>query len=246
MTSDQIQRLALQRIETEHLFGQDFLPPSGCAPIAQKPDTSENLSALNPETLKALGHLDTLEELESLFRSVFPLGAGLAEATQPVFGEGNSDAELMFVGEAPGADEDRLGRPFVGAAGQKLDGIIKAMGFRREQIYIANVLKARPPGNRNPLPDEVADHGLFLKAQIRVVRPKIIVALGKPAAHFLLSTSDSMSRLRGVWGSVQIGTNRIAVMPTYHPAYVLRRYTIEVRQQVWSDMQQVMAKLQES
>ena len=246
MTSDQIQRAARQRVETELLFGQPFLPPPGCAPSGQKPDTSENLSALRPETLEALEQLQTLEELESLFNSVFPLGAGLADAKQPVFGEGIPDADLMFVGEAPGADEDRLGRPFVGAAGGKLDDIIKAMGFLRTQVYIANVLKARPPDNRNPLPDEIADHGPFLKAQIRIIRPKVIVALGRPSAHFLLSSNASMSRLRGIWGCWVDAEIRIPVMPTYHPAYVLRRYTKEVREQVWSDMKQVMAKLQES
>ena len=195
---------------------------------------------MDPETL------EPLEEVKRRFCSVFPLGAGLAEATQPVFGEGNPDADLMFVGEAPGADEDRLGRPFVGAAGQKLDEIIKAMGFLRTQVYIANILKARPPGNRNPLPDEIAEHGPFLRAQILAIRPKVIVALGKPSAHFLLSSNDSMSRLRGIWGCWVDGETRIPVMPTNHPAYVLRRYTKEVREQVWSDMKQVMAKLQES
>ncbi len=240
MTSDQIQRVARQRIETEHLFGQPFLPPPDRAPTGSISGTSEALSAATG------GALEPLEEVESRFRSVFPLGAGLAEATQPVFGEGNPVADLMFVGEAPGADEDRLGRPFVGAAGKKLDEIINAMGFLRSDVYIANILKSRPPGNRAPLPDEVADHGPFLKAQIRAIQPRVIVALGRPSAHFLLSSTDSMSRLRGVWGYWDDEGLRIPVMPTYHPAYVLRRYTQEVRAQVWSDMQQVIAKLQET
>ncbi|MCH2133120.1 MAG: uracil-DNA glycosylase [Phycisphaerales bacterium] len=150
----------------------------------------------------------------------------------------------MFVGEAPGADEDRLGRPFVGAAGRKLDDIIKAMGFKREQVYIANVLKARPPENRTPQPDEVAAHGPFLVEQILAIRPRVIVALGRPAAHFLLESTAPISRLRGIWGTWRHEDVSIDVMPTFHPAYLLRQYTPEVRGQVWNDMQQVLERLQ--
>ena len=185
-----------------------------------------------------------LESLETCFSGVFPLSASLVDAICPVFGEGSPEAELMFVGEAPGADEDRVGRPFVGAAGRKLDDIIKAMGFSREQVYITNVLKARPPDNRTPLPDEIADHSPFLVDQIKIIQPRVIVALGRPAAHFLLDSTVPISRLRGTWGQWSCDGLSVDVMPTFHPAYLLRQYTPEVRNQVWSDMKQVMAKLQ--
>tara|TARA_Y100000589_G_scaffold311223_1_gene330379 strand:- start:8231 stop:8818 length:588 start_codon:yes stop_codon:yes gene_type:complete len=185
-----------------------------------------------------------LESLESRFCGVFPLSESLGDANRPVFGEGPCDAELMFVGEAPGADEDREGRPFVGAAGKKLDDIITAMGFAREQVYIANILKARPPGNRAPLPDEISAHSPYLVEQLQIIRPRVIVALGRPAAHFLLDTTEPISRLRGIWGQWNDGDLTIDVMPTFHPAYLLRQYTPEIRAHVWNDMKQVMAKLQ--
>jgi DNA polymerase len=131
----------------------------------------------------------------------------------------------------------------VGAAGRKLDEIIKAMSFQREQVYIANILKARPPANRTPLPDEVAAHSPYLVEQIRSIQPRVIVALGRPAAHFLLDTNVAISRLRGVWGTWRHHELTVAIMPTFHPAYLLRQYTDEVRGQVWHDMQMVMSRL---
>ncbi|MFN4241915.1 MAG: uracil-DNA glycosylase [Tepidisphaerales bacterium] len=159
--------------------------------------------------------------------------------TQTVFGEGDVDAALMFVGEAPGENEDLQGRPFVGRAGELLDKQIAAMGLRREQVYIANVLKCRPPGNRAPAPEETVACTPYLKLQIDVVRPRVIVTLGLPATQYLLRTKAPMGRLRGQWHSYR----GIDVMPTYHPAYVLRNYTPETRRMVWSDLQKVMDKL---
>ncbi len=157
--------------------------------------------------------------------------------TQIVFGVGNPDAELMFVGEAPGADEDIQGEPFVGRAGQLLTKIIEAIGRRREDVYIANVLKCRPPGNRNPEPDEVEQCEPFLMRQIDLVKPKVIVALGKFAAQCLLKTNDPITRLRG-----REYTFRDAIlMPTYHPAYLLR--TPSAKREVWEDMKRVRAIL---
>ena len=236
MTSDRIRVLARQQLETELLLGLEFLP----RPKARG-DSSPITTGIAAESNE-----QALAELERRFSEVFPVCESLSGATQPVFGEGNPDADLVFIGEAPGADEDRLGRPFVGAAGRKLDSIISAMGFQRDQVYIANILKARPPGNRNPLPDEVAAHGPFLAEQLLVIRPRVIVALGRPAAHFLLDSTAPISRLRGQWGCWEHEGVSIDLMPTYHPAYILRQYTQEVRRQVWHDMQQVMAKLQES
>jgi uracil-DNA glycosylase len=159
-----------------------------------------------------------------------------------VFGEGPCPARLVFVGEGPGADEDRTGRPFVGKAGQLLDKIIGAMGFKREEVYIANVVKCRPPENRTPLPDETAACWPFLEEQLTLLEPKAIVALGSPAAKTLLKTSSGIMSLRGRWQLYR----GIRVMPTYHPAFVLRQYTSEIRGHVWSDMQQVMQFLKES
>ena len=145
----------------------------------------------------------------------------------------------MFIGEAPGQEEDLQGIPFVGAAGQKLDQILEAMGFQRDDVYIANVLKSRPPNNRTPLADEVNACGPFLKQQIEIIAPDVIVTLGSPATKFLLNTSQGITSLRGTWHLYE----GIPVMPTYHPAYMLRNYTKEIRQEVWSDMQAVTSKL---
>ena len=158
---------------------------------------------------------------------------------QIVFGVGNASADLMFVGEAPGADEDLQGEPFVGRAGQLLTKIIEAIGLRREDVYIANVIKCRPPGNRNPEPDEVEQCEPFLFRQIDAIKPKVIVALGKFAAQSLLKTADPITRLRG-----REYTFRDAVlMPTYHPAYLLRNPS--AKRDVWEDMKRVRAILNE-
>jgi DNA polymerase len=153
--------------------------------------------------------------------------------TQIVFGVGNPDADLMFVGEAPGHDEDIQGFPFVGRAGQLLTKIIEAIGMRREDVYIANVLKCRPPQNRNPEPDEVSSCQPFLVRQIAAVRPKVIVALGSFAARTLLNTEEAISRLRGrvyhCWDA--------KLVATYHPAYLLR--SPDKKRETWEDMKKV-------
>lgn len=164
--------------------------------------------------------------------------------TQTVFGEGNPSARLVFVGEAPGETEDQLGRPFVGRAGQKLDEMIRAMGLSRDDVYIANVLKSRPPDNRTPLPTEVERCAPYLAAQLRIIRPEAIVSLGGPATKFLLGVDTGITKLRGQWASWtppgDAGATPIPVMPTYHPAYLLRNYTPKTRSEVWSDLKQVM------
>ena len=159
--------------------------------------------------------------------------------TQIVFGVGNPSADLMFVGEAPGADEDVQGIPFVGRAGQLLTKIIEAIGLTRDDVYIANVIKCRPPGNRNPEPDEVAECEPFLFQQIDAIGPRVIVALGAFAAKALLRTEDSISRLRG-----RVFDFRGArLVPTFHPAYLLRNPP--AKREVWEDMKKVRAILQE-
>ena len=156
---------------------------------------------------------------------------------QVVFGVGNPNADLMFVGEAPGADEDIQGEPFVGRAGQLLTKIIEAIGLRREDVYIANVIKCRPPNNRNPEPDEVAQCEPFLFRQIDTIKPKVIVALGTFAAKSLLKSNDSISRLRG-----RVYDYRGAkLVPTFHPAFLLRNPSC--RREVWEDMKKVRALL---
>jgi len=157
---------------------------------------------------------------------------------QVVFGVGNPEADLMFVGEAPGADEDLQGEPFVGKAGQLLTKIIEAMGLTREQVYIANVIKCRPPGNRNPEPDEVEQCEPFLFRQIDIIKPKVIVALGKFAAQSLLRTADPITRIRGR----EYKYRDAILMPTYHPAFLLRNPS--AKREVWEDMKRVRALLQ--
>jgi len=159
--------------------------------------------------------------------------------TNLVFGVGSADARLMFVGEGPGADEDAQGEPFVGRAGQQLTKIINAMGFQREDVYIANVVKCRPPGNRNPEPDEIERCEPFLMRQIDVLKPAVVVALGKFAAQTLLRTSEPITKLRGRFHRL----GDIQVMPTFHPSYLLRNPA--AKREVWEDMKAVMAVLRE-
>ncbi|MEZ4355284.1 MAG: uracil-DNA glycosylase [Myxococcota bacterium] len=150
-----------------------------------------------------------------------------------VFGEGNPEADLLFVGEGPGEQEDRTGRPFVGRAGELLTQMIeKGIGIPRDEVYICNIVKCRPPQNRNPLPPEVAACRPFLDGQIQAVAPRVIVTLGKPAASLLLGRDIAITRVRGTWQDYQ----GIPLMPTLHPAYVLRQYTPENRRAVWEDL----------
>jgi uracil-DNA glycosylase len=157
--------------------------------------------------------------------------------THVVFGTGNPEAELVFVGEAPGYDEDVQGEPFVGAAGQLLTRIIEAMGLRRQQVYILNVIKCRPPHNRNPQPDELAACRPILQEQLACLQPKVICALGTFAAQTLLQTDEKISRLRGRFHPL----GALQVMPTYHPAFLLRNP--QQKRAVWEDMQRIQRVL---
>lgn len=177
--------------------------------------------------------------------------------TNIVFGEGDPGAELMFVGEAPGEQEDLTGRPFVGRAGQLLEKMIVAMGLSRETVYICNVLKTRPPNNATPTQREAALCAPYLLEQIRIISPRVIVTLGLPATHLLLHASSPMRAMRGQWhafpprsgipgafsGADAGDFPEVEVMPTYHPAYLLRSYTEDNRRKVWSDLRQVMDRL---
>ena len=168
-----------------------------------------------------------------------------SERTNAVPGEGNPDARIMFVGEAPGADEDAQGRPFVGRAGQLLDKIIVACGLERSDVFIGNILKCRPPGNRDPRPDEIISCLPYLQRQIEIIEPEILVALGAHAAKTLLNCTTAIGELRGQFHEyyTQIGRPPVKLMATYHPAYLLRNYSPDNRRKVWEDMKKVLAEL---
>ena len=165
--------------------------------------------------------------------------------TNAVPGEGNPNARIMFVGEGPGADEDAQGRPFVGRAGQLLDKVISAMGLKRSEVFIGNILKCRPPENRDPRADEIINCLPYLQRQIEIIEPEIIVALGAHAAKTLLNTTKSIGQLRGQFHEYYSGLGRppIKLMATYHTAYLLRNYSEENRRRVWEDMKKVLTEL---
>jgi DNA polymerase len=263
-----IRRAAKQLIETDLLLGGDYMParrnplrvPEGAAaPREGAPSESADasLTAAAPaagatgladagdtspmtpeEKAAALNEMD-VNEVRGCVKCRLHAGR-----TRTVFGEGAPDAQLLFVGEGPGEDEDRQGRPFVGRAGQLLNQMIVAMGLRREDVFIANVVKCRPPGNRTPLPDEaVTCTDLYLWRQMRIIRPRVIVTLGNPATQALLGAVQGITKIRGRWHKmrpVAEGLEGIPVMPTFHPAYLLRQYTPENRKAVWEDLQKVM------
>ena len=168
-----------------------------------------------------------------------------ASRRNAVPGQGDPNARLMFVGEAPGADEDARGLAFVGRAGQLLTRIIAAMGLSREEVFIGNILKCRPPGNRDPKPDEIHNCRPYLKQQLESIRPEVIVALGAHAARTLLDCGDSIGRLRGRFHEYRYSDEAppAKLMPTYHPAYLLRNYSYDARKRVWEDMIKVVKEL---
>jgi DNA polymerase len=225
-----ISRDAAWRQRTEAVAGNDGARASAGAPV---PDAPVSDWTTGGET-EAAALTSLRNHIGDCTRCVLhTLGR-----RQVVFGVGNPQADLMFVGEAPGADEDIQGEPFVGRAGQLLTKIIEAIGLRRSDVYIANVIKCRPPGNRNPAPDEVATCQPFLFEQIDIIRPKVIVALGTFAAHALLGTDAPISRIRGLVHHFRGG---IKLVPTFHPAFLLR--SPERKGDVWKDMKHVRALL---
>lgn len=165
--------------------------------------------------------------------------------TNPVPGEGSPNARLVFVGEGPGADEDKQGRPFVGRAGVLLNKMITAMGLKREDVFICNVVKCRPPENRTPTTEEIQKCYPFLARQLEIINPAVIVTLGAPASHTLLKTSTAIGQIRGTFQDFIPfeGAKPIKLMPTYHPAYLLRNYSDDNRRKVWQDLQEVMKYL---
>ena len=221
--------------------------------IARKPNILEgdapscpkNLGSESPEPSNS-NNADKLAAINERVSVCVKCPSLASSRTQTVFGVGNPDAEVMFVGEAPGADEDAQGEPFVGRAGQLLTKIIKAMGFAREDVYIANILKCRPDtpgstyGNRPPTPNEMQTCRPYLTEQIDIIQPKVIVALGATAVEGLLGNRAPMHQLRGRWNSF----NGTPLMVTYHPAYLLRNQSPQEKRKVWEDMMLVLERLE--
>jgi len=205
--------------------------------VAAMLDAIETRAPAAPPAAAAPEAVSSLEALEQEVRVCTKCGLARGRK-QTVFGQGNPKAELVFVGEAPGFEEDRSGVPFVGRAGQLLtDIIVKGMKLRREDVYICNVLKCRPPGNRDPNPEEVAVCEAYLVQQLELIAPKVICALGRHAAQTLLKTTDSTGRLRGKWHDY----HGIPLRVTYHPSYLLRTPT--EKRKTWEDVQEVMKVL---
>jgi DNA polymerase len=221
--------------------------PARQAPPAPVAESVYSLAEAKPATAAQTAD-PRVAALAELRRRVLPCVKcpDLAAARKSVvFGVGNPCADLMFVGEAPGADEDQQGEPFVGKAGQLLTKILQTMGLSRETVYIANILKCRPntpgqsAGNRKPTPEEMQTCIPYLHEQIDIIRPKVLVALGATAVEGLLGKTVGITRLRGTWHTYR----GIPLMPTYHPAYLLRNQALSEKRRVWEDMLQVMEKL---
>lgn len=205
--------------------------------LSRRVDESTSLQEEEPSTTRPLDDSSTAFELlraQALVCTKCRLAGGRKTV---VFGVGNPNADLMFIGEAPGRDEDERGEPFVGRAGQLLTDIIKAMKLTRDDVYIANVIKCRPPENRNPEPDELDACRPYIRRQVELIQPKVIVTLGRFGLQSLTEKGYGISAVRGTW----LEYNGIKLMPTYHPAYLLR--TPAAKKDVWADMKKVMAEL---
>lgn len=264
-------KLVRQHAQTSALLGVDFVPayrtgPSGDGPppSAGAPDQPSLLPEIETKpgtawdpSLGPVAHdgrerarvQAALNAIRVRYEADAPHKQFVTAHHNIVFGEGDPCAKLMFIGEAPGADEDRTGRPFVGRAGQLLDKMILAMGLRRCEVYIANVLKTRPPNNATPTITEAQLCAPYLYDQIAAIRPLAIVTLGLPASRLILASDQSMGSLRGRWAEWrhpdQLAHADVAVpvMPTFHPAFLLRAYTPENRTKVWADLKMVMDRL---
>lgn len=218
--------MARSQIESLSDLGLDSLP--------REPGVADDPGAVDKSAYPA--GPETLDDIRADLGDCQRCRLG-ASRTELVYGVGNPQARLVLVGEAPGREEDQQGTPFVGEAGRLLDRILLAMDLRREDVYICNVLKCRPPHNRDPHPEEVATCEAFLVRQIAAIKPQVIIGLGRFAVHTLLKSKIPISRLRGEWQSYQ----GIPLMPTYHPAYLLRNP--EGKRDVWEDMKEVMRRL---
>ena len=226
-----IEKVLRQQLEIDEFFTGDF---------ALKGQQSDE-SAPSHDTAEAA---EGLKIIADLVNRCSKCGLSVTR-TNAVPGEGSPKARIVFVGEAPGADEDARGKPFIGRAGKLLGDIIKAMGLQRSDVFICNILKCRPPDNRDPRPDEVIKCEPYLKKQLELIRPEVIIALGAHAARTLLETNKPIGQLRGRFHDYYFSEDAepIKLMPTYHPAYLLRNYSPDNRKRVWEDMKKVLADL---
>jgi DNA polymerase len=231
----------ISKVIRQHLEMDDFFA-GGFEPKTRTSESEPRRQKQSPEALAKAA--EELEKIADEVRKCCKCGLGETR-TNGVPGEGNPKAQILFVGEGPGAEEDAQGRPFVGRAGQLLNKIIAGCGLKRSEVWIGNILKCRPPGNRDPRPDEIISCFPYLQRQIEIINPQIIVALGAPAARTLLNTNKPIGQLRGQFHEYYAGLGRppIKLMPTYHPAYLLRNYSPENRKRVWEDMKKVLAEL---
>jgi DNA polymerase len=237
----------LESVRTRQPIGPNRIEPEP-QPVASRPAPSAQLFASNGDAESTATMGEALSREEKIAR-LAQMDAGevkpckqcrLCETRKnTVFGEGDPDAKIFFIGEGPGETEDLQGRPFVGRAGELLNKMIAGMGLRRQEVFIANIVKCRPPDNRVPAPDEVDACTPYLIRQLEIIRPKVIVTLGLPSAKYMLNSRLSMGKMRGQW----YNWRGIKLMPTFHPAYLLRSYTEENRAAVWSDLKQVMAEV---
>ncbi|MBN2182959.1 MAG: uracil-DNA glycosylase [Sedimentisphaerales bacterium] len=233
-----IDKVVRQHLEMERFF-------SGFAVKGKNPPLQPQESERHKEDTMAVAEkASELEKIAEQTRQCRLCDLG-SSRTNAVPGDGNPNARIMFIGEAPGADEDAQGKPFVGRAGQLLDKIIAACGLKRSEVYIGNILKCRPPENRDPRAEEIISCLPYLQKQIEIIEPEIIVALGAHAARTLLDTTKSIGQLRGHFEEYYAGIGHppIKLMATYHPAYLLRNYSQENRKRVWEDMKKVLAEL---
>ena len=239
---EKLLRTAHQRLELERSFGLTHVPkskksrPVEAPPAVETPRRGVSTEGTPPAAAPSAEALSKQEALAQLKKECEQcLRCQLARTrTNLVFGTGSPDADLMFVGEAPGEDEDRQGEPFVGKAGQLLTKMIEAIDMKRSDVYICNILKSRPPGNRPPLPQEIAACLPYLKRQIRIIKPKVVCALGATAAKTLLSTDKPIGQLRGQWFDYGEG---VKLLPTFHPSYLLRSPWEKAK--AWEDLKKV-------
>jgi len=232
-----LNKVLKQHLEMESFFAGDFAVrgPEAMFPAASQDTTTQQ------------GDSDMTQALESIAQTVRSCTQCEISSSRlnAVPGQGNPAARLMFVGEAPGADEDQQGLAFVGRAGKLLTDIITAMGLTREEVFIGNILKCRPPGNRDPKLDEIDNCWPYLKQQLEIIQPEVIVALGAHAARTLLDSKEAIGKLRGRFHEYKFSEDLppAKLMPTYHPAYLLRNYSYDNRKRVWEDMMKVLKEL---
>lgn len=241
---DDLVRVARLQLQSLKAAGVEWLP-KGRSPMPRRKTVTDPAANLFDETPNSTERASPkqrrleLAQLDDIVKPCTRCAELAATRTQTVFGVGPIDADLCFVGEAPGGDEDRLGEPFVGAAGKLLDKIIGACGLKREEVYICNTLKCRPPGNRTPKPEETANCRDYFEKQIQLVRPKFICALGGTAAQNLLGVTAPLGKLRGRFHSYK----GIPVLCTYHPAFLLPHRSPAKKKDVWEDMKMLLARM---